>query len=828
MPFPALFNKLLNGGLNIAADTYTSYTQSRMNTHATNGVQHVRMFIWPGRKLGWSGNSGGNPGSGINFNTGHTGEAKAVVNLAKAAGLPVILNFVGGNNKPSFYEQNPGTTNLNIWIANWFRPLCQWILANGWGPDEVIIELLNEGFYSGGAAGDNLYWSHQGQIHASIRDELPNHYICCMSNGRGAPTPNSEGSEWSFAYTLTNKTPYTDALENGTIYSIHNYMRFSFTHQQVSEAAPTDQAYEGVSSHTNLVVPVFDDVAEWADGNGVFVVCDEFGCAHSSALDSTKTPPNGPIIAGGSNPTTADRGLYDGVMRQACEDRNLGWTLWVDAEKPSGRGWFGAAADLSSAIDDAILEGCTWGVYQDGDLTLPGPTPPTQNALAEFHSKGGGDEGFNPGTLTWTHSIGGNNRLIELWVTQGVDIGGGQTRSAISTPPTVDGEDMTLLKRINHPSSAAHGAERWYKVAPALSTVDIVVTVPEGRWIGNTFLYENVDQTTPYRDLTEAGSTGTVDVNAADTATYATGDLVTFGLLRDKQVGATLNTGVSRDARTSSTFLSMNWGDHDEASVSYTLAFSEEWILHAAAIRGVAPLATSTPTFDAVGAGAEGLSPGSLNWSHTFAGDDRYAWVVVAIDDGGAPPADAATNVTIGGQACTKIGRVLEVVDTHHALEVFQLINPPSGTQTVSLTTPTGRIAATSISLENVYQTSPLRDATETGAQSVGTAVSDTATSSEDDLILWAVLSDADVTVTPDGTEDAKDTVLSGNGLRVTVGIKAAAASSTDVDFTLSGAEQWCAIAFGIKGPSVMPEGRIFGKLIGGGGLVGQGGGLIG
>lgn len=118
------------------------------------------------------------------------------------------------------------------------------------------------------------------------------------------------------------------------------------------------------------------------------------------------------------------------------------------------------------------------------------------------------------------------------------------------------------------------------------------------------------------------------------------------------------------------------------------------------------------PAFDAVGPDATGTtSAGSttLSWSHTCSGSNRLLIVTVAmglVGDGGT-----TLSATYNGVAMTSVGVVHANNGTDGYVQMFRLIAPVTGTNTVQITaagnTPHDLVGG-SVSFNNVNQTSPL------------------------------------------------------------------------------------------------------------------------
>ena len=118
--------------------------------------------------------------------------------------------------------------------------------------------------------------------------------------------------------------------------------------------------------------------------------------------------------------------------------------------------------------------------------------------------------------------------------------------------------------------------------------------------------------------------------------------------------------------------------------------------------------------FDAVGpssAGggtANGSPSTSTSWSHTCSGTNRV--VVVGVAVGVNPSGSVTTSVTYGGTAMTSVGKVGSNNNTLGYVQLFSLVNPPTGASTVAVSASVVTyISGGSISF--------------TGASGVGTAV---------------------------------------------------------------------------------------------------------
>lgn len=98
--------------------------------------------------------------------------------------------------------------------------------------------------------------------------------------------------------------------------------------------------------------------------------------------------------------------------------------------------------------------------------------------------------------------------------------------------------------------------------------------------------------------------------------------------------------------------------------------------------------------FDAVGPSSAGTSTvttgaTSLSWTHTAGGSANAVLVGVAVGTNGVNDTMTAA-VTFGGTAMTSLGKVHANSQTFGYIELFGLLNPAIGAQTVAVTLSTG------------------------------------------------------------------------------------------------------------------------------------------
>jgi hypothetical protein len=115
-------------------------------------------------------------------------------------------------------------------------------------------------------------------------------------------------------------------------------------------------------------------------------------------------------------------------------------------------------------------------------------------------------------------------------------------------------------------------------------------------------------------------------------------------------------------------------------------------------------------TFDAVGPSSAGTSATgtSLTWSHTCTGSNRLLVVGVAV---GTTSSDASfvTTATYNGVAMTSASKVHSNNQTNGYIQMFYLVNPATGSNTVAITNNVScDLAGGSVSFTGADQSTPL------------------------------------------------------------------------------------------------------------------------
>ena len=102
----------------------------------------------------------------------------------------------------------------------------------------------------------------------------------------------------------------------------------------------------------------------------------------------------------------------------------------------------------------------------------------------------------------------------------------------------------------------------------------------------------------------------------------------------------------------------------------------------------------------------------TLEWTHTVGagGADRFLFVGITWRANDTPAAQTLNTVTYGGQSLTRIGAANRVIGTGNRVhEIWRLINPPTGANTLTATFSAAvQAAGGATSWTGVDQTTPL------------------------------------------------------------------------------------------------------------------------
>jgi uncharacterized repeat protein (TIGR01451 family) len=190
----------------------------------------------------------------------------------------------------------------------------------------------------------------------------------------------------------------------------------------------------------------------------------------------------------------------------------------------------------------------------------------------------------------------------------------------------------------------------------------------------------------------------------------------------------------------------------------------------------------------------------SLTWTHTVgAGANRILIVGLSLRDGNV----AATGVTYGGQALTRVG-FINSVGNQNRTEMWRLIAPPVGTASVAVTlNQSKQIVGGSISLTGVDQTTPLGTFVSATAQSTTASVAVASATGELVLDTMTANGDANSTGIAAGSGQAEQwNIFSGAGNASSArggGSTKPGAASVTMSWTLGVSKPWSIGAVALK-----------------------------
>lgn len=212
-------------------------------------------------------------------------------------------------------------------------------------------------------------------------------------------------------------------------------------------------------------------------------------------------------------------------------------------------------------------------------------------------------------------------------------------------------------------------------------------------------------------------------------------------------------------------------------------------------------------TFDAASTNDGTGSP--LTWSHTVGTGSERILLVGACVRKESDPRPTITAVTYGGVSLTQA--VTRANDGKTSTDIWYLVNPTSGTATVSITTSSAptNIVGGATSYAGVHQTSPIiRTGTGAGETALPTISIIAETSA---LAVSAVSSVSSLTVVNPQTQRWSD---SNSFLNSRGGDQAGAGSSITLSWTMGGIQKWTIAALVLRhhpGPYVSPIGGYVG-----------------
>lgn len=184
--------------------------------------------------------------------------------------------------------------------------------------------------------------------------------------------------------------------------------------------------------------------------------------------------------------------------------------------------------------------------------------------------------------------------------------------------------------------------------------------------------------------------------------------------------------------------------------------------------------------YDTTGAGQSAAS-GNISWSHTIGAGAKA--ILVGLTGAGASP-----TAKVGATSMTSLATIL--VATGIRISVFGLLNPPTGAQTITITSPGNTSGANSVSYSNV-----VGFGTGVTASGTGTSASQTVSSAPGQMVFQMFGSDApslgEQFTAYNRTQRWNDEV---NEFPVVIG-DAVGAASINFTATATGAAHWAGIA---------------------------------
>jgi hypothetical protein len=214
-------------------------------------------------------------------------------------------------------------------------------------------------------------------------------------------------------------------------------------------------------------------------------------------------------------------------------------------------------------------------------------------------------------------------------------------------------------------------------------------------------------------------------------------------------------------------------------------------------------LTINNPVVAVDAAASASISSGSsLSWSHTASGTNRLVIVGVSwvFNNTGFPP-PAITSITYGGTAMILIGSRIQ--DDHEVAQ-YQLINPPTGAQTVSVTFASAISGAVggSISFTGVNQTTPT--GTFAAANGKSSTPSVTVASAAGEIVIDTIEFDSGATTLTVGAGQTQR--WSRHPYNWGAGSTEAGAASVTMSWTPNASDNWAIGAVSVKPAAGSPS----------------------
>ena len=199
---------------------------------------------------------------------------------------------------------------------------------------------------------------------------------------------------------------------------------------------------------------------------------------------------------------------------------------------------------------------------------------------------------------------------------------------------------------------------------------------------------------------------------------------------------------------------------------------------------------TGAVAVDTSASAMSAVSSTTLTWMHTATGSNRLVIVGVSYIH-----ASATVSVTYGGVAMTSVGSAVQGGDDR--MQMFRLVNPPTGAQTVTVTFSVAVIQKIggSVSMTGVNQTTPL--GTFVSATGFTTTPSVTVTSGAGELVIDTLAGDTGVGTTTVNAGQTQQWNL--KPANTGAGSTKAGAASVTMGWTFSTADNWSHGAVSVK-----------------------------
>ena len=261
----------------------------------------------------------------------------------------------------------------------------------------------------------------------------------------------------------------------------------------------------------------------------------------------------------------------------------------------------------------------------------------------------------------------------------------------------------------------------------------------------NIVLSAGLDRTDVDFPFTIPPAPALLSKSVSPTGSVRPGDVLTYTVTPNYTNSTPLTNVVVRDplpAGTTYVSGSANAGGNTNASgeVVWNLGTNTAGVL-GSSTNGSGPAGEGITLNSTSSASTAGAAT-NLTWSHTVSnGNNRILTVSICIDS----TSGQSTSVTYSGTALTLVGRYTSV---KHTLEIWRLVAPPVGTTNIvaSFSAAMGAIGG-AVAYNGVHQSTPT--GTFQAASGSGSPASVDVSSALDELVIDAMITDANCTVTP-------------------------------------------------------------------------------